>query len=148
LRDAVYGVHGLEVSIHSVDANGSVLLAFIIWIVVGAIIGWLAGLLIQGGGFGFIVDALIGILGSALGGWLLPRLGVSLGGGSVGSVLTSIIGAIVVAAVPTLAVCAAPPVMRGRRCATAGRAPRNSGRRALQDGHRSCLSTAGFGGHY
>jgi uncharacterized membrane protein YeaQ/YmgE (transglycosylase-associated protein family) len=53
----------------------------LIWIIVGAIIGWLAGLLIRGGGFGFIVDALIGILGSALGGWLLPRLGVSLGRG-------------------------------------------------------------------
>lgn len=82
---------------HTVDVHGSVLLAFIIWVVVGAIIGWLAGLLIQGGGFGFIVDALIGILGSALGGWLLPRLGVSLGGGLVGSVLTSIIGAVIVA---------------------------------------------------
>ncbi len=82
---------------HTVDVNGSVLLAFIIRIVVGAIIGWLAGLLIQGGGFGFLVDALIGILGSALGAWLLPRLGISLGGGLVGSILTSIVGAVIVA---------------------------------------------------
>lgn len=73
------------------------LVAFIIWIVVGAIIGWLAGLLIQGGGFGFIVDALIGILGSVLAGWLFPRLGISLGGGLVGSVIASVIGAVIVA---------------------------------------------------
>lgn len=73
------------------------LVAFIIWIVVGAIIGWLAGLLIQGGGFGFVVDALIGILGSVLAGWLFPRLGISLGGGVVGSVIAAIIGAAIVA---------------------------------------------------
>lgn len=73
------------------------LVAFIIWIVVGAIIGWLAGQLIQGGGFGFIVDALIGILGSALAGWLFPRLGISLGGGLIGSVIAAIIGAVIVA---------------------------------------------------
>ena len=75
----------------------SAVLAFIIWIVVGAIIGWLAGLVVQGGGFGFIVDALIGILGSVLGGWLIPRLGIPLGGGLTGSILASIIGAVIVA---------------------------------------------------
>jgi uncharacterized membrane protein YeaQ/YmgE (transglycosylase-associated protein family) len=73
------------------------LLTFIIWIVIGAIIGWLAGLLTQGGGFGFIVDALIGILGSVVAGWLFPRLGISLGGGLVGSIIASVIGAVIVA---------------------------------------------------
>jgi uncharacterized membrane protein YeaQ/YmgE (transglycosylase-associated protein family) len=81
---------------HSTVIHGSVLMSFIIWIVVGAIIGWLAGLLVQGGGFGFIVDALIGILGSALAGWLFPRLGISLGGGLTGEILSSIIGAVIV----------------------------------------------------
>ncbi|MBV9842534.1 MAG: GlsB/YeaQ/YmgE family stress response membrane protein [Sphingomonadaceae bacterium] len=74
----------------------SLLIAFIIWIVVGAIIGWLAGVLVQGGGFGFIADALIGIFGSVVAGWLFPQLGVPLGGGLVGSVLASIVGAIIV----------------------------------------------------
>ena len=82
---------------HTTVIHESLVLSFIIWIVVGAIIGWLAGLLIQGGGFGFIVDALIGILGSALGGWLFPRLGISLGGGLVGSILASVVGAVIVA---------------------------------------------------
>jgi uncharacterized membrane protein YeaQ/YmgE (transglycosylase-associated protein family) len=82
---------------HHTVVHESVLVGFIIWIVVGAVIGWLAGLITQGGGFGFIVDALIGILGSVLGGWLLPRLGVSLGGGMTGPFLTALIGAVVLA---------------------------------------------------
>jgi uncharacterized membrane protein YeaQ/YmgE (transglycosylase-associated protein family) len=77
-------------------ATDSLLLAFIIWVVVGAIIGWLAGLLVQGGGFGFVVDALIGILGSVVAGWLFPRIGVPLGGGLIGSVLASVVGAVIV----------------------------------------------------
>ena len=82
---------------HITTVHESLLLAFIIWIVVGAVIGWLAGLLIQGGGFGFIVDALIGILGSVVGGWLFPHLGISLGGGLVGSIIASVVGAVIVA---------------------------------------------------
>lgn len=76
--------------------HGSVLMAFLVWIIVGAIIGWLAGLVIQGGGFGFIVDALIGILGSVLAAWLFPHFGISLGAGLVGSILESIVGAMIV----------------------------------------------------
>jgi uncharacterized membrane protein YeaQ/YmgE (transglycosylase-associated protein family) len=81
---------------HMTVGSDSLLIAFLIWIVVGAIIGWLAGLLVQGGGFGFVADALIGILGSVVAGWLFPRIGIPLGGGLVGSVLASIIGAVIV----------------------------------------------------
>jgi uncharacterized membrane protein YeaQ/YmgE (transglycosylase-associated protein family) len=82
---------------HTTVIHESLLIAFLIWIIVGAIIGWLAGLLIQGGGFGFFVDALIGILGSVLAGWLFPHLRLELGGGMVGSVLSSVVGAVIVA---------------------------------------------------
>lgn len=81
---------------HTTISSDNLLIAFLIWIIVGAIIGWLAGLLVQGGGFGFLVDALIGIFGSVLAGWLFPRLGIPLGGGLVGSVLASIAGAVIV----------------------------------------------------
>jgi uncharacterized membrane protein YeaQ/YmgE (transglycosylase-associated protein family) len=74
----------------------SALVAFLIWIIVGAVIGWLAGLLIQGGGFGFIADALIGITGSVVAGWLFPRIGIPLGGGLLGSILASVAGAVIV----------------------------------------------------
>ncbi len=87
---------------HTTVIHESLLIAFINWIVVGAIIGWLAGLLIQGGGFGFFVDALIGILGSVLAGYLFPHLGISLGGGTVGAVLSSVIGAVIVAVIVRL----------------------------------------------
>ena len=82
---------------HTTHIHETVLVAFLIWIIVGAIIGWLAGLLIQGGGFGFLVDALIGILGSVLAGWLFPHLGISLGRGLTGSILSSVVGAVIVA---------------------------------------------------
>ncbi|WBO23253.1 GlsB/YeaQ/YmgE family stress response membrane protein [Sphingomonas abietis] len=81
---------------HMSISSDNLLLAFVLWIVVGAIIGWLAGLLVQGGGFGFIADALIGIFGSVVAGWLFPHLGITLGGGLIGSVLASIAGAVIV----------------------------------------------------
>jgi uncharacterized membrane protein YeaQ/YmgE (transglycosylase-associated protein family) len=74
----------------------NLLIAFLIWIIIGAIIGWLAGLLVQGGGFGFLVDALIGIFGSVVAGWLFPHLGLTLGGGLIGSILSSVAGAVIV----------------------------------------------------
>ncbi|WP_171743624.1 GlsB/YeaQ/YmgE family stress response membrane protein [Sphingomonas sp. AP4-R1] len=82
---------------HTVIGSDSLLIAFLIWIIVGALIGWLAGLIVQGGGFGFVLDALIGIFGSVVAGWLFPYLGITLGGGLIGSILASVIGAVIVA---------------------------------------------------
>jgi len=87
---------------HTPVIHESALVAFIIWIVIGAFVGWLAGLLTQGGGFGFVLDALIGILGSVVAGWLFPRLGLSLGGGLFGSIITSVMGAVIIAFVVRL----------------------------------------------
>lgn len=74
----------------------NLLIAILVWIIVGAIVGWLAGLLVQGGGFGFLADALIGIFGSVVAGWLFPRIGVPLPHGLIGSILASIVGAVIV----------------------------------------------------
>lgn len=67
----------------------------IIWIVVGAIAGWLAGLIVRGFGFGLFGNIVIGILGAILGGWLLGMAGLALGGGILGAILTALIGAVV-----------------------------------------------------
>jgi uncharacterized membrane protein YeaQ/YmgE (transglycosylase-associated protein family) len=67
----------------------------IIWILVGAVAGWLAGLIVKGGGFGLFGDIIVGIVGAFAGGWLLPRLGVFLGDGLVGVIVSATIGAIV-----------------------------------------------------
>ncbi|RBB31506.1 GlsB/YeaQ/YmgE family stress response membrane protein [Burkholderia reimsis] len=66
----------------------------IAWLVTGAIAGWLAGLLVQGCGFGLIVDIVVGIVGAFVGGWLSGVLHVSFGGGWIGSIVTAVIGAI------------------------------------------------------
>jgi uncharacterized membrane protein YeaQ/YmgE (transglycosylase-associated protein family) len=67
----------------------------IAWLVIGAIAGWLAGLLVKGGGFGLIVDIIVGIVGAFIGGWLAGVLGISLGSGFVGSIVVAVIGAVV-----------------------------------------------------
>jgi uncharacterized membrane protein YeaQ/YmgE (transglycosylase-associated protein family) len=67
----------------------------IAWLVIGAIAGWLAGLLVKGGGFGLLVDILVGVVGAFIGGWLSSLLGISLGSGWIGSIITALIGAVV-----------------------------------------------------
>ncbi|WP_297177006.1 GlsB/YeaQ/YmgE family stress response membrane protein [uncultured Porphyromonas sp.] len=66
-------------------------------LIVGAIAGWLGGTIYKGSGLGLIGNIIVGILGGGVGSWLLERvLGVSLGGGWVGSILTGAIGAVVI----------------------------------------------------
>ena len=67
----------------------------IAWLIIGAIAGWLAGVLVKGGGFGLIVDILVGIVGAVIGGWLSGVLHISLGGGWIGSIITAVIGAVI-----------------------------------------------------
>jgi uncharacterized membrane protein YeaQ/YmgE (transglycosylase-associated protein family) len=67
----------------------------IIWLVVGAIAGWLAGAVVKGGGFGLIGDILVGIVGAFIGGWLAGVLGIHIGTGIVASIVTATAGAIV-----------------------------------------------------
>jgi uncharacterized membrane protein YeaQ/YmgE (transglycosylase-associated protein family) len=48
----------------------------IVWLIVGAVAGWLAGLIVRGFGFGLIGNIIVGIVGAFIAGWLLPRLGI------------------------------------------------------------------------
>ncbi|PCE28554.1 GlsB/YeaQ/YmgE family stress response membrane protein [Burkholderia ubonensis] len=68
---------------------------FIMWLIIGAIAGWLAGVLVKGGGFGLIVDIIVGIVGAIIGGWLAGLLGISVGSGFIGSVIIAVIGAVI-----------------------------------------------------
>ncbi len=71
-------------------------MAFIVWwIIVGLIAGWLAGLVMKGGGFGILVDIILGILGGIIGGWIFGLLGIWPGGGMIGSIIVAFIGAII-----------------------------------------------------
>lgn len=66
----------------------------IIFLAIGALAGWLAGVIMKGGGFGLIGDIVVGILGSFLGGWLLPKVGITIGG-DFGGFITAVIGAVI-----------------------------------------------------
>ncbi|KAF0124464.1 MAG: transglycosylase-associated protein [Xanthobacteraceae bacterium] len=64
-------------------------------IIVGAIAGWLAGLIVKGFGFGLIGNIVIGILGALIATWLFPRLGISLGRGVVSAIISATLGAVI-----------------------------------------------------
>jgi uncharacterized membrane protein YeaQ/YmgE (transglycosylase-associated protein family) len=64
-------------------------------LIIGAASGWLAGLLFKGGGFGLLGNIVIGVVGSFIGFWLFGKLGISLGTGTISTILTSAAGAIV-----------------------------------------------------
>jgi len=68
---------------------------FVWFIIVGLIAGWLAGVIMKGGGFGVIGDIVVGIVGALIGGWLFSKMGVSAGGGLLGSIIVALIGAII-----------------------------------------------------
>ena len=67
----------------------------IIWLIIGAIAGWLAGMVVKGGGFGLIGDIIVGIIGAVIAGWLLPRLNIHLGIGIVAQIINAFIGAVI-----------------------------------------------------
>jgi uncharacterized membrane protein YeaQ/YmgE (transglycosylase-associated protein family) len=66
----------------------------ILFLVIGALAGWLAGLIMKGRGFGILGDIIIGIIGAFIGGFLFRLLGISAGG-FIGSVVTALAGAVI-----------------------------------------------------
>jgi uncharacterized membrane protein YeaQ/YmgE (transglycosylase-associated protein family) len=73
------------------------IMGVIITLLIGAVAGWLAGVVVEGGGFGLLGNILVGIAGAFIAALLFPRLGLglTLGGGLVGAIVTSALGAIV-----------------------------------------------------
>ena len=69
--------------------------ALLVWLIVGAVAGWLAGLVVRGFGFGLIGNIIVGIVGAIIAGWLLPRIGISIGSGIVRSIINAFIGAVI-----------------------------------------------------
>src|SRR6266566_4740764 len=67
----------------------------IIWLVIGAIAGWLAGLIMKGYGFGLAGNIVVGIIGAFIAGWLLPQIGFVLVGGIVAEIVNAVIGAVI-----------------------------------------------------
>jgi uncharacterized membrane protein YeaQ/YmgE (transglycosylase-associated protein family) len=64
------------------------------WIVVGLIAGFLAGKVMKGGGFGIVMDVVVGIAGAILGGFVFGLVGIHAGG-LIGSIIVAFIGAVI-----------------------------------------------------
>jgi len=71
-------------------------MTFIYFIIIGAIAGWLAGKIMKGGGFGLVMNMVLGIIGGVVGGWLFSLFGLSTDGGLIGSLVTSVAGAVLI----------------------------------------------------
>jgi uncharacterized membrane protein YeaQ/YmgE (transglycosylase-associated protein family) len=79
-------------------------MSIIAWIVLGLVAGWLAGLVMRGGGYGIIGDIVLGIVGAIVGGWLTGFLLGSdmVSGFNVQSLIVAVLGAIVLIAISRL----------------------------------------------
>jgi uncharacterized membrane protein YeaQ/YmgE (transglycosylase-associated protein family) len=66
------------------------------WIIVGVIAGWATGKIMKGGGYGFWLDLLLGIVGAMVGGFIASHLGLAASGGMIYTILVAIGGSVVV----------------------------------------------------
>ena len=64
------------------------------FIIIGAVAGWLAGNIMRGGGFGLLMNIVVGVVGALVGGWVFDLLGIGTGDGLIGSLITALVGAI------------------------------------------------------
>ena len=72
------------------------------YIIIGAIAGWIAGKIVKGGGSGILMNIVIGIIGALVASWLLPQLGINLGGSAVRDIVNATIGAVIVLVILSL----------------------------------------------
>lgn len=70
------------------------MVALVIWLIVGAAAGWIAGIVVKGAGFGPLGNIIVGIVGSIVAGILFPLLGIAVPG-LIGAVVYAAIGAII-----------------------------------------------------
>jgi uncharacterized membrane protein YeaQ/YmgE (transglycosylase-associated protein family) len=84
-----------RVAVTPIERSDAMLVGLIIWLIVGAIAGWLAGQIVKGYGFGLVWNIVIGILGGLFAGWLLPMIGIFNIGGVIGAIVYSVIGAVI-----------------------------------------------------
>lgn len=64
-------------------------------LLVGAVAGWLAGLIVKGYGYGLLGNIVVGIVGAFVAGFIFPQLGLSIGSGIIGAIIHATIGAVI-----------------------------------------------------
>ncbi|MBV8716474.1 MAG: GlsB/YeaQ/YmgE family stress response membrane protein [Chloroflexi bacterium] len=79
-------------------------MSIIAWIVLGLIAGWLAGMIMKGGGYGLIGDIVLGVVGALIGGWITGALlgRDMVNGFNIETLIVAVIGAIVLIAISRL----------------------------------------------
>jgi uncharacterized membrane protein YeaQ/YmgE (transglycosylase-associated protein family) len=65
------------------------------WIIVGLVAGWLTGKIMSGGGYGPVMDIVVGIVGAILGGFIMRSVGFAGQGGLIYSIFVAVIGAVI-----------------------------------------------------
>lgn len=73
-----------------IDAEG-----IIVALIVGGLAGWLAGLIMKGGGFGILGNIVVGILGAVVASLIFGALNIHIGGGLVAAIISATIGAVI-----------------------------------------------------
>lgn len=71
-------------------------MSLIAFIIIGAIAGFLAGKIMKGGGFGFVLNLILGVVGGIVGGWVFSLFGIHSDGGFIGSLVTAVVGSVIV----------------------------------------------------
>lgn len=74
------------------------LMALLFWVIVGLVAGFLASMVMRGGGYGILGDIIVGIVGALIGGFLMSLLGLSSSGGLIYSIIVAFIGACILIA--------------------------------------------------
>jgi uncharacterized membrane protein YeaQ/YmgE (transglycosylase-associated protein family) len=64
------------------------------WIIVGLIAGWITGKIMSGGGYGAVMDIVIGIIGAIIGGFIMRSFGHAGSGGMLYTIIVAVFGAI------------------------------------------------------
>ncbi|GIW07189.1 MAG: transglycosylase [Dehalococcoidia bacterium] len=78
------------------------LMSIVLWLLVGLIAGWLAGMVVRGAGFGIIGNIIVGIIGALIGGFLFGIFFPGSALGFMGSVIVAFIGAVILLALLNL----------------------------------------------
>ena len=75
------------------------IVGLIFTLLIWAVIGWLAGQIMRGSGYGALGDILLGLVGGLVGGLVVNLLNINLGGGLIGTIIVGVVGSIIVIAI-------------------------------------------------
>ena len=82
--------------------NWAMVVGIFALLIVGLVAGWAAGKVMKGGGYGVLMDIILGILGGVFGGWLFGKLAIWPGGGLIGSTIVAFVGAVILVGITRL----------------------------------------------